>query len=667
MSDSTPQISKEELIKAMKKYGAQLASQPQEKPEREVGNGELESKDNISKQTIEALKKKTLGEDKKRKELAAKFRDVLEKTKKKAQPFKKEIVTKFKKNIIGVLVLPPRDLEKEEKKDLDLLVILDIKEKDELKDKMKKKFEIEKQILKIGNKKLPGGATKKVYDKEEAREVEVKRVNCILLEEIWDMCHKGKYDILNLITIGAPVYDTGWVATLRGLEIHKMQVLRKFEKYVVAYITAGSLIRGDAKAGSDVDVYIVIDDTDVTRMTSGELQSKLLGIISGMAWEAKDIAGTKVVIHPQVWILSDMWNSLRNANPVIFSVIRQGVPLYDRGMFTPWKLLLTQGKITPSPEAVENYMKSGKQFIDRIKRKFKDIAMDDFFWATITPAQGALMLINIPPPDPKATVELFREHFVKKGYIEEKYAKILEDNLKIRKDIEHGKLKEVSGEIVAKHLKKSEEFLKRIDKLFKKIEGEQLKKEAKELYDKAVDDALAALAMFGVQAEEKEILKVLKDKLVDRKLAPLRYYNLLQKIFDIYKDPTNISRQELANLLFEENSLSLDVFNLIRAEKGKRIEKYKISCHYANGKKTAGIWLFTDEAYIIKDSSQPNTPIKKFKISKDGELIKAQSATLKEIEKKLTSFAGTPTTMTNKTIESLKKILADDIKVVIGA
>ncbi len=66
------------------------------------------------------------------------------------------------------------------------------------------------------------------------------------------------------------LYDTGILGALRVTEIHKSLVLQKFEKYIVSYCIGGSLVRGDTIQTSDVDVFIIINDTDVKRMPRRE-------------------------------------------------------------------------------------------------------------------------------------------------------------------------------------------------------------------------------------------------------------------------------------------------------------------------------------------------------------------------------------------------------------
>jgi uncharacterized protein (UPF0332 family)/predicted nucleotidyltransferase len=621
-----------------------------------------QNQDNSSEVKIddmEILKKKAAAiaakKEQQKREFAEKIKVLMDETAKKATPFKKEILGKFKEQLIGILIMPPKADKKLETKagklddKLDILCLLEFKNISEIKKKIEKKQEIEKKIKDLAKKKLSG------HD-----------VNVVLLDEIWDMCLKGKHDILNILSIGAPLYDSGWIGALRMTEIHKMKVLQKFEKYVICYVLGGSMIRGDATETSDVDGFIVIDDTDVTRMTSAELKNRLMGIIWGYAGEAALAAGVKNKLEVQVYVLSDMWESIKNANPVIVTFLRDGIPLYDRGMFTPWKMLLKKGKIKPTPEAITNYMKSGDQIIQRIKAKLKEMSIEDFFWATCTPSQGALMVMGVAPPAHKEVAAALREHFVKNGLLEEKYVKMWERIFKVRKDFEHGRRKDIDAKEVSELMSDAQVYLKRIDRLFKEVEKRVICDEMKELYNKTVEDCLAAVSMVGKKTTKKDVFKKFKDELVDKQLASERYNDLVKRIEELNKS-CKASREEIASLSFEQDKQARDVFNLIRAEHGQKIEKFKVSAQYNKGKDTAAIWLFTKDAYIIRDIADPNTAIMHYKISSNGSLTDEKDAKLSDVEKKLQTFSGTPTTMTKQTIDCLKAILSDDVKIVIGA
>ena len=146
------------------------------------------------------------------------------------------------------------------------------------------------------------------------------------------------------------------LAAIKIAEVHKTMVLKKFEKYILSYVLAGSLTQGRATATSDIDVWIVIDDTDVKKMSRIELKDKLRGIIIGMGIEAGELTGIKNKLNIQVYILTDFWESLKEANPIIFTLLRDGVPFYDRGIFMPWKQLLRMGHIKPSREAIDFFI-----------------------------------------------------------------------------------------------------------------------------------------------------------------------------------------------------------------------------------------------------------------------------------------------------------------------
>ena len=150
---------------------------------------------------------------------------------------------------------------------------------------------------------------------------------------------------------------------------------------------------------------------------------------------------------------------------------------------------------------------------------------------------------------------------------------------------------------------------------------------------------MAPLFIEAIKAQQKQIEDLKKDGKADKKL--------------------------LDSLHFEQIRLSKEAFEYIRAEKGNKFDKFKISATY--GDKKADIWVLTTMAFIIEDAHDPNTPIKKYVIEKTGALSNPVKSDLKDLNKELEKFAGTSTQLTNKTIESLKKVLSKDIKITIGA
>src|SRR3989344_25539 len=331
----------------------------------------------IKPKSIEQTAVKTMEQPKITPELEKKLKSI----KKKLDDFKDKVLDKFGDYIVGITLLPPekppeKEVAKEENKEkynpdrIDLLLIVD-----DTDSKKMTKDELHQKITEIV-KKISEDIDKNLLPQ------------LVLLTDLWQNSYDGKYDLNKLISIGAPIYDTGMLAAIKIAEIHKSMVLKKFEKYILSYVLAGSLTQGKATQTSDIDVWIVIDDTDVKKMTRAELKDKLRAIIIGMGAEAGELTGIRNKLNIQVYILTDFWDSLKEANPIIFTLLRDGVPFYDRGIFMPWKQLLRMGRIKPSREAIDLFMSTGEQSMARVKARLKEMGMEETFYAILTPSQA---------------------------------------------------------------------------------------------------------------------------------------------------------------------------------------------------------------------------------------------------------------------------------------
>src|SRR3989338_7038791 len=314
-------------------------------------------------------------------------------------------------------------------------------------------------------------------------------MNIFLEMDLWEICMDSKYQLIEAIGMSYPLYDKGILGALRVAQIHKSLVLKKFEKYVYSYVIGGSLVRGEAVKTSDVDIYIIIDDTDVKRMPRLELKEKLRNIIYSYVMQAGELAGVKNKLSPQVYLLTEFWEGVKDANPIFYTFLRDGFPLYDRGGFLPWKLLLKMGKIRPSPESIDMFMSMGDKTQDIAKRKLLDIVVGDIYWGVITPSQALLMLYGLPPTNVYETVNEMKRIFVdKEKLLEKKYTDILDEiAIKYYKGYEHEKVKTVSGREVDDLLKKSENYLKRLKELRNEIEKKIQKKTFEETYSNILD------------------------------------------------------------------------------------------------------------------------------------------------------------------------------------
>ncbi len=576
------------------------------------------------------------------KEISPEVKKKLDALKDKLDKLRKKLVDKHK-DIMGISLLPPEKKEKASK-EINVLVLYDIPEDE--KDKLGFKEKFEQSINKIAEE----------FDKNI-------KPQCMNLFELRESCFDAKYEILELIALSAPIYDPkDLFMALKVSELHKSMVLKKFEKYVVSYVAVGSLFRGDATS-NDIDVAVVVDDTDVKRMSRIELRDKLGAIIRSMGYEASAMVGVKKELHVQVYILTDFWDSIKDASPVIFTFLRDGVPLYDRGIFMPWKLLLEMGRIRPSPEAIDMHMEVGEKLLERADSKLLSVISEEIFYAVLNPSQAALMLYGVNPPTPKETVRLLEKIFVKKEkLLEQKYVNILEKIRTHFKDIEHNKIKKISGKELDSLIEEAQDYLKRIKRLFTQIEKRTEHKKALHFYDNTIKIIKDVLKLENLDTDN--IQNSLK-KLVEKNIFPKKHLDDFKNISKIKKEYKTLSKQEVEKIRKETSPFIRSLIEYVQRKRGLEIEKAKIRIKY--GDKFGEIFLLVDEAFIIDDIDAQVKEIHKAKIMPNGGLGKMEKSNLKELEDKIvTSRIPNKVFIKEKIFEDLRKIYGKDIEVLVN-
>ncbi|MBW3003983.1 nucleotidyltransferase domain-containing protein [Candidatus Woesearchaeota archaeon] len=578
--------------------------------------------------------------------------DKLKKIKEKLEVFKDKVVEKFDKYIAGIALLPPpREGEKVDKDKISILVLVD--------DTDSKKMS--KEELKTKLSAIIESIAKEV-DKNISPQT-------IILSELWQACYDGKYDLLQLIALGAPVHDTGMLAAIKIAEVHKSMVLKKFERYIVSYVLAGSLVQGKATKESDIDVWIVIDDTDVKKMTRAELKDKLRAIIIGMGLEAGDMTGIKNKLNVQIWILTEFWDGLKEANPVFFTSLRDGVPFYDRGVFMPWKQLLKMGKLKPSMEAIDMYMNSGDQMLQRAHWKIKDIGMEDTYWAILTPSQAALMLFGLPPPTPRETPQLMREIFVKKEkLLEEKWVKILEKNIQVRKELEHGSKKDISGKVVDELLKNAEDYLKRIRTLFENIEKSKQEEQILHVHDTVSAIARDVLKLEGVEkVNDSELVSVFNEELVNYGKVPEKFLRALKAVRKAKNDYEigKLTKPEVEKVMTDAGALIKFLIEFMQRKRGRELDRAKIRVKH--GETYGEVILLGDKAFIIHDLDEKDKRVSVATVAEDGTLSTIKDSSLEEFEKELAKVEiPSKVFIKEKLFENLKRVFGKDVEILVN-
>ncbi|MGM5480130.1 MAG: nucleotidyltransferase domain-containing protein [Nanobdellota archaeon] len=228
------------------------------------------------------------------------------------------------------------------------------------------------------------------------------------------------------------------------------QELNEILKAVVLF---GSAARGSTQSGSDIDVLLVVDDLSI--VYSKEVVTSLRVIIENTASSVSE------KFHITTMKLSDFWDYLNKADPIIINILREGKAVYDEGFFAPAQTLLDNGKLRPTKEAVWAYYLRAPKTIRQAEEKLLGTVID-LYWAVIDAAHAALMHIDVVPGAPHEVAGMLEEHFVSKRLLEKKYVDILKSFYHMAKEIGHKHILHTSGANVDEYIDEARDFVKKM-------------------------------------------------------------------------------------------------------------------------------------------------------------------------------------------------------------
>ncbi|MFP3317193.1 MAG: hypothetical protein RXN79_02180 [Candidatus Nanopusillus sp.] len=458
-----------------------------------------------------------------------------------------------------------------------IIILSDFDLSPEEKIKLKASF-LEKYLQKIKNEKLD------IW------------LDVLLIEDIKNIAMDSRFELLDLLSVGNIIYDKGIFEIFRLTSVHKKLIIDILQRYVVAYVLAGSQVKGSSVESSDVDIYVVIDDTDVKQHTFEELKIKLMDLIINKAMEAKILVNSNKELHPQVYTLTEFWLAMSESNPVIITFLRDGIPLYDRGMFISWKQLLLKGILKPSQEAANKYIIAAENALKDARNKLKNIInnliIEDLAVAMVTSAQAVIMDSGLLPGDPKQTPDMLKKLFVDRGILNIEYVNILSEVWKMRKDFEHGKVNEYKYEDLMNVFEKAEKFISEMKNIKQIIDKENEKK--------IMDNYI--LIYEELKTKFQDLFNVEYNNYVKEKM-PIEYSGLENLENDIknYKE----KKYDIIELEKLKESLLYHIRNIRNLIENKREEillRFKYSIIDKEKNKNYDIYLSKSKLYIATEN-----------------------------------------------------------------
>jgi predicted nucleotidyltransferase/uncharacterized protein (UPF0332 family) len=301
-------------------------------------------------------------------------------------------------------------------------------------------------------------------------------------------------------------------------------VLDKHGKMVKCIVVMGSVAREEFKPKSDIDVFVVVDDTakNITREQHNQIDADIEKIAKGIS--------KALSIQPS-YTLTEFWDYARVCHPIIYNFIKEGVPVYDAGFFMPIKRLLKMGRIPSTREAIENYMEGAPKKLMRAKTVKLLMLAEDAYYAMLNTTQAVLMFMGIAPPVPNKAYDAVMKYLVEPKILEPKYAEWLKEIIEIRKKIEHKEMMDVKGEFVDQWIGRAEKY---VEKMFGLLNALELRKKEKvlerthEVMHKAATTALKS--MKKLPTNEEKIPVVFKREFIDGKLIEGYYWDVWKRI-----------------------------------------------------------------------------------------------------------------------------------------
>lgn len=206
----------------------------------------------------------------------------------------------------------------------------------------------------------------------------------------------------------------------------------------------------------DIDILIIIDDIQVA--FTQEMQTAYQVIVENCT------RAIDAHLHITTLRFSNFWEYVRTGDPIITTILRDGKALIDTGFFAPLQLLLQQGRIRPSKEAIWAYYTKAPQSLVNSKWKML-LAVIDLYWAAIDAAHAALMYSGVTPQTPEHVPNLLRAHFVDSGSLDESYAALLDKLYHLQKDIYARRIEHLSGGRIDALFEQTDDFVKTMRKL----------------------------------------------------------------------------------------------------------------------------------------------------------------------------------------------------------
>ena len=232
------------------------------------------------------------------------------------------------------------------------------------------------------------------------------------------------------------------------------QIHKELKDLVKSVVLFGSAAKNKEKP-HDIDILLIVDDVSI--QFNEELIRTYRVIVE------KTVQKVSNKIHVTSMKFTSFWEYIRAGDPISLNILRDGHPILDTGFFEPIQILLHQGRLKPSPEALWAYYNRAPNNLKMSRVKILEACVD-LYWSVIDASHSALMSIEEIPPSPAHVPEFFEQKLVKKGLADKKMVWTIKKFYDLYKRITSKEIRFVSGKEYDAYYKEAKEFLEKIIK-----------------------------------------------------------------------------------------------------------------------------------------------------------------------------------------------------------
>jgi len=241
------------------------------------------------------------------------------------------------------------------------------------------------------------------------------------------------------------------------------RLYKRFSKMIKSVVLFGSSAKNSSTPDSDIDIFILVDDASIVwdQELIAWYREELAHLVSEKAYTRS--------LHINTTKLTTWWNDMMRGDPVVINIIRYGEAIIDfGGFFNPLKVLLQQGKIKSTPEAVFTALQRAPAHLARSKDA-ELACIEGVYWCMVDSAHAALMAIKQLPPSPEHIPIMLKESFVDKGLLKMEYVVWYRNLYDLHRRIAHGTLTELKGAEIDEWQERAEKFMNTMIELTKNI------------------------------------------------------------------------------------------------------------------------------------------------------------------------------------------------------